>query len=126
MLQTPRQVAENIIATFNNLAHSYPGGLKNIRSLLVKSPTSQSLPLYFSLSKYPFNVWTNMKNWKTNNIHKLWIVSRNQVKAPYSKSKTYSKDKEVEGELFGKRVLVKPNGDVVVLSVSTEFINLNN
>lgn len=46
------------------------------------------------------------------------IVSRNEVKGPYTKSKTYSKDKEVEGELFGKRVLVKPNGDVVVLSVS--------
>lgn len=46
------------------------------------------------------------------------IVSRNEVKGPYIKSNTYSKDKEVEGELFGKRVLVKPNGDVVILSVS--------
>lgn len=54
MLQTPRQVAENIIATFNNLSHSYPGGLKNIRSLFIKSPTSESLPVYYSLSKYLF------------------------------------------------------------------------
>lgn len=46
------------------------------------------------------------------------IVSRNEIKAPYTKSKLYSKDKEVEGELFGKRVLVKPNGEVTVLSVS--------
>lgn len=46
-----------------------------------------------------------------------YVVSRNEVKGPYSKSKLYSKDKEVEGELFGKRVLVKPNGEVTVLSV---------
>lgn len=46
------------------------------------------------------------------------LVSRNEVNAPYSKSQQYSKDKEVEGELFGKRVLVKPNGEVTVLSVS--------
>ncbi|XP_060878723.1 ribosomal L1 domain-containing protein 1-like [Metopolophium dirhodum] len=96
MQQTAQQVAENIIATFNNLAHSYPGGLKNIRCLLIKSPTSESLPIYYSL------------------------VSRNEVQGPYTKSKLYSKDKEVEGELFGKRVLVKPNGDVTVLSGSEE------
>lgn len=47
------------------------------------------------------------------------LVSRNEIKAPYSKSLQYSKDKEVEGELFGKRVLVKPNGEVTVLSVSS-------
>jgi len=52
MQQTPMQVAENIIATFNNLAHSYPGGLKNIRCLLIKGPTSESLPVYYSLSKH--------------------------------------------------------------------------
>lgn len=45
-------------------------------------------------------------------------MSRNEVSGPYTKSKLYSKDKEVEGELFGKRVLVKPNGDVTILSVS--------
>uniref|UniRef100_A0A2S2NC62 Ribosomal L1 domain-containing protein 1 n=1 Tax=Schizaphis graminum TaxID=13262 RepID=A0A2S2NC62_SCHGA len=95
MQQTAKQVAENIVATFNNLAHSYPGGLKNIRCLLIKSPTSESLPVYYSL------------------------VSRNEVNGPYTKSKLYSKDKEVEGELFGKRVLVKPNGDVTILSVSS-------
>jgi len=54
MQQTAQQVAENIIATFNNLAHSYPGGLKNIRCLLIKSPTSESLPIYYSLGKYLF------------------------------------------------------------------------
>ncbi|XP_026818741.1 ribosomal L1 domain-containing protein CG13096-like [Rhopalosiphum maidis] len=96
MQQTAKQVAENIVATFNNLAHSYPGGLKNIRCLLIKSPTSESLPVYYSL------------------------VSRNEVNGPYTKSKLYSKDKEVEGELFGKRVLVKPNGDVTILSGSEE------
>ncbi|KAE9543037.1 hypothetical protein AGLY_002948 [Aphis glycines] len=96
MLQTAKQVAENIVATFNNLAHSYPGGLKNIRCLLIKSPTSESLPVYYSL------------------------VSRNEVTGPYTKSKLYSKDKEVEGELFGKRVLVKPNGDVTILSGSED------
>jgi ribosome biogenesis protein UTP30 len=96
MQQTAQQVAENIIAAFNNLAHSYPGGLKNIRCLLIKSPTSESLPVYYSL------------------------ISRNEVQGPYTKSKLYSKDKEVEGELFGKRVLVKPNGDVTVLSGSEE------
>lgn len=50
MKQTPKQVAENILATFNNLAHNYPGGLKNIRVLLIKSPESESLPIYFSMS----------------------------------------------------------------------------
>lgn len=50
MQQTPRQVAENIVATFNNLTYNYPGGLKNIRCLLLKTPTSESLPIYFSLS----------------------------------------------------------------------------
>lgn len=51
MKQSPRQVAENIMATFDNLAHTYPGGLKNIRCLLIKSPTSESLPIYYSMSK---------------------------------------------------------------------------
>ncbi|XP_025201960.1 ribosomal L1 domain-containing protein 1-like [Melanaphis sacchari] len=96
MQQTVKQVAENIVATFNNLAHSYPGGLKNIRCLLIKGPTSESLPIYYSL------------------------ISRNEVNGPYIKSTLYSKDKEVEGELFGKRVLVKPNGDVTILSGSED------
>lgn len=47
------------------------------------------------------------------------VVTRNNVKAPFMKSKLYSKDKDAEGELFGKRVLVKANGDVQVLSVSS-------
>jgi len=46
-------------------------------------------------------------------------VSRNEVKGPYSKSKIFSKDNEVEGELFGKRVSVKANGHVTILSVSS-------
>lgn len=50
MQQTPKQVAENILAAFNNLAHNFPGGLKNIRCLLIKSPTSESLPVYYSMS----------------------------------------------------------------------------
>lgn len=54
MKQTPKQVAENILATFDNLAYNYPGGLKNIRVLLIKSPTSESLPLYFSMGWYLF------------------------------------------------------------------------
>lgn len=49
MKQTPKQVAENILATFDNLSHSYPGGLNNIRVMLIKSPTSESLPIYFSM-----------------------------------------------------------------------------
>jgi len=114
MQQTAQQVAENIIATFNNLAHSYPGGLKNIRCLLIKSPTSESLPVYYSLSKYLFEGQKYVFSLKHFNL-----VSRNEVQGPYTKSKLYSKDKEVEGELFGKRVLVKPNGDVTVLSVSS-------
>uniref|UniRef100_A0A2S2QGF6 Ribosomal L1 domain-containing protein 1 n=1 Tax=Sipha flava TaxID=143950 RepID=A0A2S2QGF6_9HEMI len=94
MQQTPKQVAQNIIAVFKYLEYNYPGGLKNIRTLLIKTPTSESLPIYYSM------------------------ISRNEVKGPYSKSQLFSKAKEVEGELFGKRVLVKPNGDVTVLSVS--------
>lgn len=112
MLQTAKQVAENIVATFNNLAHSYPGGLKNIRCLLIKSPTSESLPVYYSLGQYLF------KRKKIISLTNYNLVSRNEVSGPYTKSKLYSKDKEVEGELFGKRVLVKPNGDVTILSVS--------
>jgi len=54
MKQTPKQIAENIIAVFKNLAYNYPGGLKNIRCLLIKSPTSESLPIYYSMSKYLF------------------------------------------------------------------------
>lgn len=50
MQQTPKQVAENIIAVFKYLAYNYPGGLKNIRTLLIKSPTSESLPVYYSMS----------------------------------------------------------------------------
>jgi len=96
MKQTPRQVAENIVATFDNLAHNYPGGLKNIRSLLIKSATSESLPIYYSM------------------------ITRSNVKAPFMKSKLYSEDKDAEGELFGKRVLVKANGDVQVLSGSED------
>ncbi|XP_050432001.1 ribosomal L1 domain-containing protein 1-like [Adelges cooleyi] len=99
MKQTPKQVAENIIAVFNNLAYSYPGGLKNIRCLLLKTPSSESLPIYYSM------------------------ISRNDVKGPYSQSQAYSKDKEVEGELFGKRVKVKPNGEVLILSGSEEEIS---
>ncbi|VVC35627.1 Ribosomal protein L1, 3-layer alpha/beta-sandwich,Ribosomal protein L1/ribosomal biogenesis [Cinara cedri] len=96
MKQTPKQIAENILASFDNLAYNYPGGLKNIRVMLIKSPTSESLPIYFSM------------------------VSRNEVETPNIKSDVYSKDKIVEGELFGKRVLVKPNGDVKLLSGSEE------
>lgn len=60
-----------------------------------------------------------MKKTTTTSLTYYCLVSRNEVKAPYSKSLQHSKDKEVEGELFGKRVLVKPNGEVIVLSVSS-------
>jgi len=43
------------------------------------------------------------------------VVSRNDIKDPFSKS---SRKEDVEGELFGMRVCVKPNGNVMVLSVS--------
>lgn len=113
MQQTPRQVAENIIATFNNLAYNFPGGLNNIRCLLIKSPTSGSLPVYYSMGSYLFKKILNMML-----LTNYCVVSRNDVKGPYTKSDLYSKEKEVEGELFGKRVLVKPDGDVTLMSVS--------
>jgi hypothetical protein len=113
MQQTPKQVAQNIIAVFKYLEYNYPGGLKNIRTLLIKTPTSESLPIYYSMSE---SIFTFIVNNYQLTIYNL--VSRNEVKGPYSKSQLFSKAKEVEGELFGKRVLVKPNGDVTVLSVS--------
>lgn len=51
MKQTPKQIAENIVAVFNDLAHSYPGGLKNVRCILLKTPSSESIPIYYSMSK---------------------------------------------------------------------------
>lgn len=52
------------------------------------------------------------------------LVSRNEVKAPYTTSKVYSKDKIVEGELFGKRVSVRPDGNINLLSVSLYYFQV--
>lgn len=43
------EVAKNILAVAEGLKNNFPGGWKNIRSLAIKTATSISLPVFFSL-----------------------------------------------------------------------------
>lgn len=42
-------IVDNVLAAFKEIQKSYPGGLKNIKSILIKTKNSKSIPIYFSM-----------------------------------------------------------------------------
>lgn len=51
---TPEQVADNVLAVFKQMDKFYPGGIKNVKSLSIKTALSIAIPVYLTTSKYLF------------------------------------------------------------------------
>ncbi|XP_063972790.1 ribosomal L1 domain-containing protein CG13096 [Diachasmimorpha longicaudata] len=95
-----QQIVENIIAAFKALEKEYPGGLGNIRSILLKSAKTLALPVYYSTK------------------------NKNKVPVPNIAAKRPKAFKTVEGELSTtlKNVVVQvhPGGKVTSKKMKKE------
>lgn len=43
-------IVDNVLATFEEIKKSYPGGLTNVKSILIKTKNSKSIPVYYSMA----------------------------------------------------------------------------
>lgn len=47
----PKNIVENVFAVIEGLEKDFPGGWDNIRALYLKGAVTESIPIYFTLSK---------------------------------------------------------------------------
>ncbi|XP_048511265.1 ribosomal L1 domain-containing protein CG13096 [Athalia rosae] len=96
----PDDIASNVVRTCKTLAHEYPGGWSNIRTLILKTPSSLAVPIYVTLK------------------------SKNKVKVPVIIPKRPNAHRIVTGELSTVPghvgVIVKPDGTVTTFKTKKE------
>lgn len=108
------RIVENIFAAVDKLQTEFPGGLDNMRALHVKTPTTTSVPIYYTLSKLGFTLLSPFVSCLLP--YNVFLSEHNkEVKVPVVLSKRPKAFKEHKGELTTKNefdVLVTPYGKV--------------